>query len=124
MSKIVLALVAVIVTGTSAASTDALAQGATTPQSQSMGASRSGSAIDSDQGKGGIPTDVSKEQFDKGFTGQAPGIGEKGSGQGRSTLEREGGKQGLKEERAQSSDLSQGKTAQAMEKQAHDERNR
>jgi hypothetical protein len=39
-------------------------------------------------------------------------------------MERSGGQAGAKEETAQSSDLSEGKTASAMEKQAHDERNK
>jgi hypothetical protein len=104
------------------AADEAAAQGGTAPQSQSMGASRSGSAIDSNSG-----TPTTKRQFDKGFTGQESGIGEQGTGQDRSTRERErlGGNQGTREERAQSSDLSQGKSAQAAkENQAQGERNR
>jgi hypothetical protein len=81
-----------------------------------MGASRSGSAIDSNTG-----TPTTKSQFDKGFTGQESGIGEKGSGQERSTMERErsGGKQGSRKEDTRS-DLSQGKHAEG---EAHGERN-
>ena len=124
MSKVTLGLFALILAGGFAAANEAGAQGGTAPQSQSMGASRSGSAIDSDPGTGRIPTDVTKDQFDEGFSGQAPGIGEKGSGQGQSTMERSGEKQGSRERRAQSSDPSQGKKAQAREKRADGERNR
>lgn len=117
-------LCALALTGTfvAVAAHEATAQGGTAPESQSMGASQSGSAIDS---KPGQPT--TKSEFDKGFTGQESGIGEKGTGQDRSTMERErvGGKQGSREERHQSSDLSQGKSAQAAkETQAQGERNR
>ena len=124
MRKITIALSALALTGSFAAvaAHEATAQGGTAPQSQSMGASRSGSAIDSNSG-----TPTTKSQFDKGFTGQESGIGEKGTGQDRSTMERErlGGKQGSSGERAQSSDPSQGKSAQAAkENQAQGERNR
>jgi hypothetical protein len=124
MRKMTIGLCAFALTGTFAAiaANEATAQGGTAPQSQSMGASRSGSALDSNPGK---PT--TKSEFDKGFTGQESGIGEKGTGQDRSTKERErlGGKQDSSKERAQSSDLSQGKSAQAAkETQAHGEGNR
>lgn len=114
--KITIGLCPLILTGTVAAH-EATAQGGTAPESQSMGASRSGSAIDSNPG---MPT--TQSQFDKGFTGQESGIGEKGSGQDRSTMERErsGEKQGSRDEGTRS-DLSQGKSAQG---QVHDERNR
>lgn len=124
MRKVTLGLFALFLAGAFAATDEAGAQGGTAPQSQSMGASRSGSAIDSDPGTGRIPTDVTQGQFDEGFTGQAPGIGEKGSGQGQSTMERSGEKQGSPEGRAQSSDPSHGKKAQAEEKGAQGERNR
>jgi hypothetical protein len=121
MRKVTLGLFALVLAGTFTAANGANAQGGTTPQSQSMGASRSGSAIDSDQGKGGIPTDVTKSQFDEGFTGQAPGIGEKGSGQGQSTMERSAEKPG---QGTQSSDSSQRKNSQEKEKHPHDKRDR
>lgn len=122
MRNVTLGLFALVFTGTFAAvaANEATAQGGTAPQSQSMGASRSGSAIDSGPGR---PT--TKDQFDKGFTGEKSGIGEKGTGQDRSTMERSGGKKGSREESAQSSDLSQGKSAQAAAKEkARGERNR
>jgi hypothetical protein len=53
------------------------AQGGTASQSQSMGASRSGSAIDPD-----LETTATKSQFDERFTGQASEIGEKGKWSG------------------------------------------
>jgi hypothetical protein len=92
----------------------ALAQGGTGAQSPSMGSSQSGSAIDSPKG-----ADVSrprsspedKRQFDAPFTGQPPGLGEKGSGQSQSTMERSGGQQ----RGTSPSELQEGKTAQAME---------
>lgn len=119
MRKITIGLCAFALTGMFAAvaANEATAQGGTAPQSQSMGASRSGSAIDSNSS---MPT--TKSQFDKDFTGQESGIGEKGTGQDRSTMERNrsGGKQGSREEGTRS-DLSQGKRAQG---QAPDERNR
>ncbi|HET9792747.1 MAG TPA: hypothetical protein VFR08_15745, partial [Candidatus Angelobacter sp.] len=67
MRKITIGLCALALTGTFAAvaAHEATAQGGTAPQSQSMGASRSGSAIDS---KSNTPT--TKSEFDKGFTGQ------------------------------------------------------
>jgi hypothetical protein len=113
MSKSTIGLCALALIGTFAAvaAHEAAAQGGTAPQSQSMGASQSGSAIDSDPGKGGMPAKVPKGKFDKGFTGQESGIGEKGTGQDRSTMERSGGKQS-----APSSDRSQGKNTQAKEK--------
>jgi hypothetical protein len=97
MKKVLFGLFALAIT-TFTGSNESGAQGGTAPQSQSMGASRSGSAIDPDPG-----TTATKDQFDERFTGQATGIGEKGSGQGQSTMERSEGKQGPKE-RAQSSD--------------------
>ena len=122
MRNVTLGLFALVLTGTFAAvaANEATAQGGTAPQSQSMGASRSGSAIDSGPGR---PT--TKDQFDKGFTGEKSGIGEKGTGQDRSTMERSGGEKASREESAQSSDLSQGKSAQAAAKEkARGERNR
>lgn len=124
MRKSTIGLCALTLTGAFAAvaANEAAAQGGTAPQSQSMGASRSGSAIDSKSN-----TPITKGEFDKGFTGQESGIGEQGTGQDRSTKERErlGKKQGSRDERAQSSDLSQGKSAQAAkETQAQGERNR
>lgn len=86
-----------------------------------MGASRSGSAIDSDSGKGGRSSDVTKSQFDEGFTGQASGIGEKGSGQTQSTMERSEGKKGVP---TQSNPSSDGKKAQPGQKGAPEEDNR
>jgi hypothetical protein len=99
---------------------ESLAQGGTTPQSQGMGAARSGSAMDSDKGESARPG-ASKSEFDKGFTGQQSGIGEQNSGQERSTMERSGGKKALTEETVNTSDLSKGKAAQAMDKQLHRE---
>jgi hypothetical protein len=118
MKKVLFGLCALAITMFTG-SNESGAQGGTAPQSQSMGASRSGSAIDPDPG-----TTATKNQFDERFTGQAPGIGEKGSGQGQSTMERSEGKQGSPKERAQSSDPSKGKNAQAREQPAHDEHNR
>lgn len=120
MRNVTLGLFALVLTGTFAAvaANEATAQGGTAPQSQNRGASRSGSATDSGPG-------VTKEQFDRGFTGEKSGIGEKGTGQDRSTMERSGGEKASREESAQSSDLSQGKSAQAAAKEkAHGERNR
>jgi len=120
MKNVTIRLFALVLAGTFSLAHEANAQGGTVPQSQSMGASRSGSAMDSDPGKGGKPTDVTKGEFNKGFTGQESGIGEKGSGQDRSTMERMGkGKDG-----AQSSDRSQGKKTQPKENHAPNERNR
>ena len=113
MSKIRLGTFALVLIGTVAAGGNASAQGGTAPQSQSMGASRSGSAIDSDSGKGGIPNQVTKDQFDKGFTGQESGIGERGSGQDQSTAERSKGKNGSGERGSQSSSQSRGQGSQA-----------
>jgi hypothetical protein len=110
MRKMTIVLFALGLAGTLAAAHGAGAQGGTAPQSQSMGASRSGSAIDSDSGKGEMPTEATQHQFDKGFTGQESGIGEKGSGQDRSTKERSG------KPDAQSSDRPQGKDTQPKEK--------
>ena len=88
MRKSMLGLFTLILAVPFATAGEASAQGGTAPQSQSMGASRSGSAIDPDPGKGDRPAAVNKGQFDKGFTGQESGIGEKGTGQDRSTMER------------------------------------
>ncbi|ALA58637.1 hypothetical protein [Nitrospira moscoviensis] len=97
----------------------ALAQGGTARQSESMGSSRSGSAIDPDKGASASPDSHTKQSFDQGFTGQKPGLGEEGSGQSRSTMERSGGQQGQQSQRQSqgSSDTRGGKTAQAMEEQ-------
>ena len=108
MSEISLGTFALVLIGTLAAGDNANAQGGTAPQSQSMGASRSGSAIDKDPGKEGIPSQITKDQFDKGFTGQESGIGERGSGQGRSTAERSKGKNGSEESGSRSSNQSPG----------------
>jgi hypothetical protein len=108
----------------------AMAQGSTTPQSQSMGGSRSGSAIESNQASGAtsdgtVSAPGQKRSFDHGFTSQPPGIGEKGSGQTQSTLERSGGQQSGSPPMSQSSqELKEGKTAQAMEEQSQEVRNR
>ena len=121
MRKIMRGLCALILTGTVAAITthEAMAQGGTAPQSPSMGASRSGSAVDSPPAQS-----TTKHEFNKGFTGQESGIGEKGTGQDRTTMERMGGKQGSHKEGSRS-DLSQGKSAQAAkETQADGKRNR
>lgn len=118
MKKVLVGLFVLAIT-TFTGSNESGAQGGTAPQSQSMGASRSGSAIDPDPG-----TKTTKDQFDERFTGQAPGIGEKGSGQGQSTMERSEGKQGPSKERAQSSDPSKEKNAQERKQPTHDERNR
>jgi hypothetical protein len=119
MRKIMRGLCALALTGTVGAITahEATAQGGTAPQSPSTGASQSGSAIDSPPAN---PT--TEREFNKGFTGQESGIGEQGSGQNRTTRERErmGGKQGSHKEGSRS-DLSQGKSAQGH---APDERNR
>ena len=119
MRKVTIELVVFALCGAFAAVNEAGAQGGTAPQSQSMGASRSGSAIDADQG-----TQKSKGHFDEGFTGQAPGIGEKGSGQDQSTMERSKGKQDSHKERSQSSGSSQGNNATAKEKLSHEELSR
>ena len=119
MRKATIGLVAIVFCGALAIVNEAGAQGGTAPQSQSMGASRSGSAIDPDQG-----TQKNKGHFDEGYTGQAPGIGEKGSGQGQSTIERSRGKQNSHKDRSQSSDSSQGNHSSASEKQSHEERDR
>lgn len=101
----------------------ALAQGGTTPQSPSMGSSQSGSAIDSPR-----EADVSrprsspddKRQFDAPFTGQPSGLGEKGSGQSQSTMERSGGQRQSSSE----AELKEGKTAQALEQLSQERDNR
>ena len=113
MSKIRLGTFALVIIGTLAIGDNASAQGGTTPQSPSMGASRSGSAIDKDPGKGGIPSQVTKDEFDKGFTGQESGIGERGSGQDRGTAERSKGKNGPDERGSQSSSQSRGQGSQS-----------
>lgn len=113
-------LFAVVVAGVSLLAIDGsvLAQGGTARQSESMGGSRSGSAIDKDKGAGTSPDSHTKKSFDQGFTGQPPGLGEKGSGQSQSTMERSGGHQGQSQGQSpSSSEMSEGKTAQAMEEQ-------
>lgn len=93
----------------------AFAQGGTAPQSPSMGTSQSGSAIDSPKG-----ADVSrprssaedKRQFDAPFTGQPSGLGEKGSGQSQSTMDRS--EERRHQDRSEM-ELQEGRTAQAME---------
>ena len=117
MRKSMLGLFTLILAVPFATAGEASAQGGTAPQSQSMGASRSGSAIDPDPGKGDRPAAVNKGQFDKGFTGQESGIGEKGTGQDRSTMERSAGKQG-----ATSSAHSQGRNGKPEEKQGPNDR--
>jgi hypothetical protein len=112
-----------------AAQDRSFAQGGTTPQSPSMGSSRSGSAIDSDTGKGTSREAQSgatdRREFDQGFTGQPSGIGEQGSGQKQGTMERSGGQQsGSSSGHASSSDLQEGKTKQAMEQQSQEQTNR
>lgn len=112
-----------------AAQDRSLAQGGTTPQSPSMGSSRSGSAIDPDKGTGATRDAQSgstdRREFDQGFTGQPSGIGEQGSGQKQSTSERSGGQQsGGSSGQASSSDLQEGKTKQAMEQQSQEQTNR
>jgi hypothetical protein len=120
MTSSKLTVLAVMVAGASLVAVEGtvLAQGGTTPQSESMGSSRSGSAIDSDKGESTSPDSHSKKSFDQGFTGQPAGVGEEGSGQSQSTKERSGGKQSQKSEG--SSELSEGKTAQAMEEQVQE----
>ena len=107
MRTMTVSLLVLSLTGMVATTQEVGAQGGTAPQSQSMGESRSGSAIDS---KTGPP--ATKDQFDEGYTGQEPGITEKGSGQGRSTMERTAGKQSSREKGAHSSQPPQKKNAQ------------
>jgi hypothetical protein len=57
----------------------------------------------------------SKDTIDQGSTGQPSGLGEQGSGQSQTTTERSGGQQAKEQEKASQSDLSEGKTAKAVE---------
>lgn len=96
----------------------ASAQGGTSPMTPGVGSSQSGSAIDSTQG-----ADVSRPRsspddrrhFDAPFTGQPSGLGEAGSGQSQSTMERSSGQHPDLSQR----ELQEGKTAQALEQQLH-----
>jgi hypothetical protein len=121
MSKSILSACVLFAAGASLLAIDGtvLAQGGTAPQSESMGGSRSGSAIDPDKGSSTSPDSHTKKSFDEGFTGQPSGLGEKGSGQSQSTMERSGGQQGHQAQgQSQSpSEPKEGKTAQAMEEQ-------
>jgi|SRR5215212_3066239 hypothetical protein len=121
MTKSMLSACVLLAAGASFAAVEgtAWAQGGTARQSESMGSSRSGSAIDSDKGSSTSPDSHTKKSFDQGFTGQPSGLGEKGSGQSQSTMERSGGQQGRQSQGQgqSSSELSEGKTAQAMEEQ-------
>jgi len=94
------------------------AQGATERQSENMGTASAGAAGESDHDSAGRAT------RNREFTGQPPGIGEKGSGQTQSTLERSGGPQkGESQTRSQAaSELKEGKTAKAMEEQTKQSR--
>jgi hypothetical protein len=121
MTRSTIGVLALMIAGVSLAVADgsAWAQGGTATQSESMGSSRSGSAIDPDKGASTSPDAHTKKSFDQGFTGQPPGLGEQGSGQSQSTMERSGGQQGQQSpNRLQSSgEMKEGKTAQAMEEQ-------
>lgn len=90
-------------------------------QSESIGAARSGSAIDKDRHSGEARSNQGSQRE---FQGQPPGIGEKGSGQSQSTMERSGGQSSadnqIKSQGA--SELSEGKTAKAMEEQMKESR--
>jgi len=94
---------------------EALAQGGTTPQSPSMSGARSGSAIDSDQGTGArrdphsgtmVPDPGQSRSFE-GMAQVPAGIGERGTGQTQSTLERSGGGQS-RSSQGKASDMSAG----------------
>ncbi len=80
------------------------AQGGTAAQTESKGEAKS----QSESGHKGS---------EKGIASQPPGIGEQGSGQAQSTKERSGGQE---RDQSQAADLSEGKTAQAMEEQVQD----
>ena len=117
--------------GCAAMSGDAFAQAGTGPGSgvPGLGGTDSGSAGTSgkkDPHSGTVVT-PGQGQSSGGFAEQPAGIGEQGSGQTKSTLERSGGPQS-KNSPAVSSDnskeLNEGKTAQAMEEQTRQQSNR
>jgi len=82
---------------------------------ESMGGSQSGSAANSDKSANKNVDPNSKDTIDQGSVGQPSGLGEQGSGQSQSTMERSGGQQAKEQEKASQSDLNQGKTAKAVE---------
>jgi len=117
--------------GCAALSGDAFAQAGTGPGSgvPGLGGSDSGSAGTSgkrDPHSGTVIT-PSQGQSSGGFAEQPSGIGERGSGQTKSTLERSGGQQSKDApavSQNNSKELNEGKTAQAMEEQTHQQSNR
>lgn len=84
-----------------------------------MGASDSGSAMDSNKNANKNVDPNSKDTIDQGSAGQPSGLGEQGSGQSQTTTERSGGPQAKEQEKASQSDLSEGKTAKAVEEMEH-----
>ena len=86
-----------------------------TAWAERMGASDSGSAMGSDKSANKPVDPHSKDTIDQGSTGQPSGLGEQGSGQSQSTTDRSGGPQAKDHEKASQSDLSEGKSAKAVE---------
>ena len=117
--------------GCAAMSGNAFAQAGTGPGSgvPGLGGTDSGSAGTSGKRDphSGTVVPPSQGQSSGGFAEQPAGIGEKGSGQTKSTLERSGGQQSKNSPAVSpnnSKELSEGKTAQAMEEQTHQQSNR